>query len=151
MTEDEDLVPPQRSASTKLTFYLVLDVVVAPGLDVPVAASLRYSAAEPFVVHLDNHVDLPDPVTWALSRDLLLAGLEHPVGLGDLAVRPGRGPDAGSILLALRGEEEDALLRLPEPALRRFLRRTECVVPVGCETEHLDLNALVARLLDRDP
>ncbi|MFJ1756380.1 SsgA family sporulation/cell division regulator [Kitasatospora sp. NPDC088134] len=151
MTGDEDLVPPQRSAATKLIHYLVLDVVISPDLDVPVAASLRYSAAEPFVVHLDNHIELPAPVTWALSRDLLLAGLERPVGLGDLAVHPGRGRDAGSVLLALRGEDDDALLRVPEPVLRRFLRHTECVVPVGCETEHLDLDALVARLLSGEP
>src|SRR6478609_6786858 len=137
-------VPPQRCTTTRPTTHLVVDVVVAPGLHVPVAARLRYRADEPYTVHLDNHVDLPDPVTWALSRDVLLAGLTRPAGLGDMSVAPGH----GHVLLSLHGEEASALLRLPAPALRDFLRRTECVVPVGCERDHVDLDALVRRLLD---
>ncbi|GAA2098014.1 hypothetical protein GCM10009759_28600 [Kitasatospora saccharophila] len=141
-------VPPQRCTTTRPTVHLVVEVVVTPGLHVPVAARLRYRADEPYTVHLDNHVDLPHPVTWALSRDVLLAGLTRPAGLGDMSVTPGHGPDHGHVLLALHGEETSALLRLPAPALRDFLRRTECVVPVGCERDHVDLDALVRRLLD---
>nr|WP_237419029.1 SsgA family sporulation/cell division regulator [Kitasatospora sp. SID7827] len=119
-------------------------------MHVPVAARLRYGADEPYTVHLDNHVDLPEPVTWSLSREVLLTGLTHPAGLGDMTVTPGHGPDHGHLLLTLHGEESSALLRLPAPALRDFLRRTECVVPVGCEQEHVDLDGLVERLLGED-
>ncbi|GLW56873.1 SsgA family sporulation/cell division regulator [Kitasatospora phosalacinea] len=145
---DPLLVPPQRCSTTRPTVHLVVEVVLAPGLHVPVAARLRYRADEPYTVHLDNHVDLPEPVTWALSRDVLLAGLTRPAGLGDMSVTPGHGPDRGHVLLSLHGEEADALLRVPAHALHAFLRRTECVVPVGCERDHVDLDALVRRLLD---
>ncbi|QKW23859.1 SsgA family sporulation/cell division regulator [Kitasatospora sp. NA04385] len=155
MNPDEEptppAVPPQRCATTRPTVHLVVDVVVTPELHVPVAARLRYRADEPYTVHLDNHVDLPDPVTWALSRDVLLAGLTRPAGLGDMSVTPGDGPDHGHVLLSLHGEEASALLRIPARALRDFLRRTECVVPVGLERDHVDLDAVVRRLLDDDP
>ncbi|MFC8722955.1 SsgA family sporulation/cell division regulator [Kitasatospora sp. NPDC057198] len=141
-------VPPQRCTTSRPTTHLVVEVVVTPDLHVPVVARLRYRADEPYTVHLDSHVDLPDPVTWALSRDVLLAGLTRPAGLGDMSVTPGEGPDHGHVLLSLHGEETSALLRLPAPALRDFLRRTECVVPVGCERDHVDLDAVVRRLLD---
>ncbi|WP_099897023.1 SsgA family sporulation/cell division regulator [Streptomyces sp. TLI_171] len=151
MSEDEEgVVPPQRCAAMRLTVYLVVEVVVAPELELPVAASLRYRAEEPFVVHLDSHVEQPEPVTWALSRDLLLAGLEGPAGMGDLTVRPGHGAEDGDVLLSLRGEGEDALLRMSAEELRSFLRLTECVVPVGCEQEHVDLNRLIGRLLGEE-
>ncbi|RAJ40086.1 sporulation and cell division protein SsgA [Kitasatospora sp. SolWspMP-SS2h] len=146
----EPQVPPQRDSAVRVVRYLVLEVVVAPGLHVPVVARLRYGADEPYTVHLDSHVDLPDPVIWSLSRDVLLAGLTRPAGFGDMSVAPGHGPDRGHLLLALRGEEADALLRLPARTLRDFLRRTECVVPVGCEQEHVDLDGLVERLLRED-
>ncbi|MFF4340903.1 SsgA family sporulation/cell division regulator [Kitasatospora sp. NPDC001540] len=150
--EDPDplLVPPQRCSTARPTVHLVVEVVLAPGLHVPVVARLRYRADEPYTVHLDNHADLPEPVTWALSRDVLLAGLTRPAGLGDMSVTPGRGPDRGHVLLSLHGEEASALLRVPAPALRAFLRRTECVVPVGCERDHVDLDALLRRLLGED-
>ncbi|MFJ4675837.1 SsgA family sporulation/cell division regulator [Kitasatospora sp. NPDC088783] len=143
-------VPPQRDSAVRVVRHLVLEVVVAPELHVPVVARLRYGADEPYTVHLDSHVDLPDPVTWLLSRDVLLAGLTRPAGLGDMSVAPGHGPDRGHLLLTLHGEEVDALLRLPARTLRDFLRRTECVVPVGCEQEHVDLDGLVERLLGED-
>ncbi|MFD7730388.1 SsgA family sporulation/cell division regulator [Kitasatospora phosalacinea] len=144
------LVPPQRCSTTRPTVHLVVEVVLAPGLHVPVAARLRYRADEPYTVHLDNHVDLPEPVTWALSRDVLLAGLTRPAGFGDMSVTPGHGPDRGHVLLSLHGEEASALLRVPAHALHAFLRRTECVVPLGCERDHVDLDALVRRLLEDD-
>ncbi len=148
MRSYDESVPPQRGSSTRLTVYLVLEVIVGPDLVVPVAARLRYHAEDPYTVHLDNHIDLPEPVTWALSRETLLAGLTGPAGIGDLSVCPGADPDDGSVFLSLRGEDDGtALLRLPAGALTAFLRLTECVVPVGCEPEHVNLDALVRRLL----
>ncbi|GLW75067.1 hypothetical protein Kpho02_73640 [Kitasatospora phosalacinea] len=144
------LVPPQRCSTTRPTVHLVVEVVLAPGLHVPVVARLRYRADEPYTVYLDNHADLPEPVTWALSREVLLAGLTRPAGLGDMSVTPGHGPDRGHVLLSLHGEEASALLRVPAAALRAFLQRTECVVPLGCERDHVDLDALLRRLLDED-
>ncbi|MEU3498925.1 SsgA family sporulation/cell division regulator [Kitasatospora cineracea] len=150
MTPDEARVPPQRGSAVRIALHLVIEVVVATDLHVPVVARLRYGADEPYTVHLDNHVDLPEPVTWSLSRDVLLAGLTGPAGLGDMSIAPGEGSDRGHLLVSLHGEEASALLRLPAHVLQDFLRRTECVVPFGCEQEHVDLDGLVERLLAED-
>lgn len=150
MSWDEELVPPQRGGTTRLEVYLVIEVILGPELDVPVAARLRYGAHDPYTVHLDNHVELPDPVSWMLSRELLLAGLDGPAGVGDISLWPGPEPEGDSVFLTLHGEEESVLLRLPAGTLRAFLRMTECVVPLGLEREHLDLDAVVERLLDEE-
>jgi hypothetical protein len=143
-------VPPQRAAGATCTTFLVLEAIVSPGLTIPVLARLRYGAREPYTVYLDSHIDLAEPVTWALSRELLLAGLTGWAGLGDVSVFPGGGADADSLFLSLRGQDTAALLRVRTVVVDAFLRWTACVVAPGLESEHFDVDALLHRLRDPD-
>jgi hypothetical protein len=127
-----------------------LHAVTFPGLSVPVLACLRYHRDDPYAVYLDNHVDLADPVTWVFGREILAAGLESWAGTGDVSVYPEVGGGLRSIVIALSDNDVTALLRAPAPLVREFLEETQQVVPYGTESAALDLDGLIARLLDDD-
>ncbi len=49
--------------------------------------------------------------------------------------------------MALSSPDGNALFEVPRSVLVRFLRRTYVVVPRGRESDHLDVDAAVNRLL----
>ncbi|MDT9686146.1 SsgA family sporulation/cell division regulator [Streptomyces sp. TRM76323] len=121
-------------------------VASAPRADV-VPAVLRYDPADPFAVRMV----FPAPATldgaeavWEFSRELLAAGTDAPAGVGDVRIRP-FGHDRTAV--ELRAAEGVAVVHVRTGEVRRFLRRTEHVVPFGCEPLFLDLDRDLARLL----
>ncbi|MFE9428613.1 SsgA family sporulation/cell division regulator [Kitasatospora sp. NPDC006697] len=146
MTEREPAPAPARPAPS-CAMVLLLEVVGAGGLTVPVPATLAYRSAEPYAVRLELSVGAGEPVRWVFARELLRTGLRRAVGDGDVSVRPGTGELADRVVLTLVGEDSTGRLRVGRADLRRFLRRTEELVPAGREHEHLDLDALIGRLL----
>ena len=56
-------------------------------------------------------------------------------------------PRGDFVALALSSPDGNALFEVPRSVLVRFLRRTYVVVPRGRESEHLDVDAAVNRLL----
>ncbi|MGV9263754.1 SsgA family sporulation/cell division regulator [Kitasatospora sp. NPDC003701] len=141
-------VPPQRSGAEATALDLDLRAVVCPGLSVCVKARLRYDVTEPYAVYLDSHVDRAEPITWMFARELLAAGVTREVGIGDVSIRPGTGEDAGTVLVALGGDEGSVVLRARAAEVMSFLRRADGLVPPGREHEYVDLDGLVRRLLD---
>ncbi|MFD0274436.1 SsgA family sporulation/cell division regulator [Kitasatospora sp. NPDC127111] len=144
-------VPDQRTPAEICAMPLELQAVVCPGLSVSVAACLRYELAEPYAVYLDNHVDLDEPITWVFARDLLAAGVDAWAGMGDVSVHPGVGASAGTVFIALGGENGTVVLRAEAALVRAFLAATERIVPFGSEPRHLDLDALLLRLFEEPP
>ncbi len=140
-------VPVQRSADSAVTVRLDLWSVVCPGFKVHAPACLKYDTTDPYAVRMDNYVDRDETVTWLFARELLATGLSERAGTGDVSVFPGAG-DARTVFILLRGEEREALLQAEEEDIRTFVRRTECLVPLGSESDHLDLDALLLRLLE---
>ncbi|MFF2044578.1 SsgA family sporulation/cell division regulator [Kitasatospora sp. NPDC058170] len=141
-------VPPQRSGTAGTALYLELRVVVCPGLTVPVQACLRYDRTEPYAVYLDSHIDLAEPITWMFARELLVTGMAEWAGMGDVWICPGTGADAETVFISLGGDDASVVLRARASAVRTFLGYTECLVPLGREHEHFDVDGLVRRLLD---
>jgi hypothetical protein len=62
-------------------------------------------------------------------------------------VWPWATPRGDFVALALSSPDGNALFEVPRSVLVRFLRRTYVVVPRGRETEYLDVDAAVNRLL----
>jgi len=56
-------------------------------------------------------------------------------------------PRGDFVALALSSPDGNALFEVPRSVLVRFLRRTYVAVPRGRETDYLDLDAAVIRLL----
>ncbi|MDH6121495.1 SsgA family sporulation/cell division regulator [Kitasatospora sp. GAS204B] len=141
-----------RSATVEHTVHarLILSGHCSTGL----GAELRYRADDPLAVRmafpseysLDERLD-PRPgaeVVWVFARQLLATGLNLPTGLGDVHIRPSRGPYT---MVELRAPEGIALLRFEAGDLRRFLSASYRCVPDGAEARHLDADRALAELL----
>ncbi len=128
-----------------------LQLVAPDSVTLPVRASLRYDATDPYAVHVLFHPEAAggEPVSWSFARDLLVAGLDEPSGMGDVRVWPWATPRGDVIALALSSPDGNALFEVPRTVLVRFLRRTFSAVPRGREDEYLDIDSAVTRLLDQ--
>lgn len=82
---------------------------------------------------------------WICLRDSLRAGLDEPTGSGQVRVAPDR--LRRRIVLELARGGRPCRVSLPREVLRAFLDETERVVPIGAETGHLAVDALIERLL----
>lgn len=112
-----------------------------------VAATLRYDRADPYAVSMA----FPPPATlegvevsWAFARELLAEGVEGPAGVGDVRLRP-YGIDR--TVVEFHAPEGVAMVHVRTAELRRFLERSQQVVPRGREHRYLDWDAKLARLL----
>ena len=54
-----------------------------------VHAELRYRCVDPFAVQLRLSLDRFQAVSWTFGRDLLIAGISRPRGIGDVRIYPG--------------------------------------------------------------
>ena len=145
-----------RSGCTaRTTFHLV-----GPQSWTAVPAALVYDSTDPFAVRVrfgDGAVDdvesalYDDPdddggVEWLLSRDLLRAGLTGPVGEGDVRLWPARG-GLDVLFLQLRAPSGEAMFELSGAVVGDFLRETELLVPIGTESEALQVDEELSALL----
>ncbi|MFE6056659.1 SsgA family sporulation/cell division regulator [Kitasatospora sp. NPDC056446] len=126
----------------------------SPLPDVPVVAELRFDPSLPYAACLafpSARCDCPAVddarLCWYFSRELLNEGRHAPAGSGDVRVRPG--PD-GEVLITLRGPTGKAVLSAPEEDVTAFLSDAFTLVPAGSESEYLDVDAALARLLADD-
>ena len=121
-------------------------VAAAPRMP-SIPAALHYDPREPVAVRMT----FPAPATlegvdvcWTFARELLVSGLEVPVGNGDVRVRP-YGYDR--IVLEFHAPEGTAVVHVRAGDLRRFLESTTELVPLGLEHRHQDLDNALAELL----
>ncbi|MGE7435234.1 MULTISPECIES: SsgA family sporulation/cell division regulator [Kitasatospora] len=96
----------------------------------PLDVECDYLEDDPLVVRLTFPAPGDTPVTWAVSRDLLLAGLSAPSGTGDVHVRPVPG---GLVELHLYSATGSAVLLADANALHSALLDTGQLVPFGAE------------------
>lgn len=122
-------------------------VASAPQMET-LPAVLSYDRTDPFAIRMA----FPAPATlegtevsWEFSRELLAEGMDLPAGVGDVRIRP-FGYDR--TVLEFHAAEGIAMVHVRTADLRRFLRRTQQLVPVGGEHRFLDLDRSLTDLLD---
>lgn len=122
-------------------------VASAPRMET-LPAVLSYDRTDPFAIRMA----FPAPATlegtevsWEFSRELLAEGMDAPAGLGDVRIRP-FGYDR--TVLEFHAAEGVAMVHVRTADLRRFLGRTQQLVPVGGEHRFLDLDRSLTDLLD---
>lgn len=109
----------------------------------PLPVGLRYRTEDPLAVHLvfPASACLTGTETeWTFARELLHRGLGGLAGRGDVRLWPA-GPR--HTVLALRGVQGRALVRMETAGLRCFLDACHARVPLGAER-------LVTEALDRE-
>jgi hypothetical protein len=134
-----------------VTTDLSLHLVVPGGAALPVGAGFRYDAADPYAVHVAFHTGNDEIVEWTFARQLLVEGVTHPVGEGDVQVWPSADDRSRTVCLSLTSPSGSALFEIPLPGLVEFLTRTYTAVPTGSETDFVDIDAELALLVWSDP
>ncbi|MFF5403192.1 SsgA family sporulation/cell division regulator [Streptomyces misionensis] len=116
-------------------------LITAEDQEIPVTATLRYTARDPLAVFVDFPAEAAldgEDVSWTFARSLLDQGLRSPAGRGDVQIWPyGR----TRTVLEFHSPYGLALLQFPTTTLRRFLVRSYGMVAAGQE----DMAAVVER------
>src|SRR3954453_13721498 len=111
---------------------------------------LEYDAMDPYAVTAAFLLADDYEVKWVFARDLLGDGLHRQTGEGDVVVRPKTGGTATEIELMLSVPTGHAQVTLPAETVAAFLEASHDLVPLGAESQHLHLDATIARLLSPD-
>ena len=114
----------------------------------PVTGTFRYTPSDPWAVSATFASTAAGSVTWTFARDLLVQGQYEPVGDGDVHVWPCLGADATAVVvIELDPDQHSVLLEASARELHAFIEATLACVPVGRESEQVDLDAALAKLL----
>ena len=107
-----------------------------------------YDPADPFAVTLVLKA-YPCDVRWTFARDLLIDGLSEPAGSGDVVVYPFLDAETGSAVnvLELRSPDGEFMAQMSQQALHSFVDVMLDSVPLGAESQLLDLDRLAALLV----
>ncbi|HTU73119.1 MAG TPA: SsgA family sporulation/cell division regulator [Trebonia sp.] len=125
-------------APRTVTAEVGLRLVVSREASIPLAASFRYAADDPYAVVAAFRAGGPGPVEWTFARELLADGARHAAGDGDVMVWPVE-DSAGQVLaIALSSPSGHALFEAPAASIGAFLARTYDLVPQGAESGHVD-------------
>ncbi len=115
----------------------------------PVEALLEYRSSDPYAVQVVFGVDDGPGVPWVFGRELLVEGLTRPAGTGDVQVFPA----SDGVRLDLSSPAGRARLLIDARVLSAFVADTLTAVPLGTESNHLDLDqevTLLVALAERD-
>jgi hypothetical protein len=137
------------SRSSTVQAALVLELLDSDGATSQVHAELRYDSGDPFAVRGDFCLD-EQVVRWVFARSLLRTGLYEPTGTGDVRVRPWLDDDGRAVVhIELCSPDGAAVLQARASEVATFLRRSEGLVPPGCESAHIDVDRALTQLLDQ--
>jgi hypothetical protein len=136
---DAEVWGHRMNRSAAVAAELGLRLVVPERDGVPLTASLRYRCDDPYAIRMSFHIGMDDPVEWLFARDLLAVGMQTPVGDGDVRVWPAPPGDRDVLNISLSSPFGQAHFEASLTAVTGFLRRTYEVVPLGRESDFIDL------------
>ena len=103
---------------------------------VELSFELKYYRTDPLAVAMVFGQKGYDTVEWQVSRDMLRAGLEDCVGIGDVNFWPIRKPGKTQLSMMFHSDETaTAQLIADADEVKTFLDATERLVPFGEEEE----------------
>jgi Streptomyces sporulation and cell division protein, SsgA len=115
---------------------------------IPFSMKLQYATHDPYAVHAAFYPAGPGgTVKWIFSRDVLIEALTRPAGQGDVRMWPTVSLGRDVLYIALSSPGGAALFEAFLPEVESFLLRTLSVVPLGTESERLDMDTELAHLL----
>lgn len=112
----------------------------------PVVTRWIYCTDDPFAVTLEIQTRGNRCVDWVLARELLVAGLSAPAGIGDVRVRPAHLDEWDVTLIEIRSPDGQAVLEVDRDLLEQFVQATIDVVPLGSESTVVDMDAEIEKI-----
>lgn len=137
---DWKVVIDHNTEISEVTCETIIRLVVPDASPLPVPAEFRYRTTDPYAVEAIFHTGQGEHPTWVFGREIITAGLRTHAGTGDVKIWPSMSSGTQTICISLSTPEGTALLEAPRAALQSFLRRTNDLVPLGTEKEHIDLD-----------
>jgi hypothetical protein len=120
--------------------------VTLNGVDMPVYSRWSYDPADPYAITLAFSAEHGYWVMWSFARDLIIEGLWHPVGLGDVRVRPESGSGPEVVVIELESPDGYAVVEIEREHVEKFVTATLEAVPPG--TEQIDVDAFIAGIIE---
>jgi hypothetical protein len=112
----------------------------------PVRSRWSYRADQPFTVVAAFQTDRNRWVEWTFARDLLVEGLWTATGMGDVRLHPATEQGLDMLVVEIESPEGYARLELDHESVSAFLDATAELVPIGEESEHFDVDALIEEI-----
>jgi len=119
---------------------------VLHGQRTPVVTRWTYLPDDPFAVTFGIRTGGDRWVEWMLARDLLVAGLGAPAGVGDVRLRPDRVHDCDVLVVQISSPDGQATLEVDRDLLDHFVESTKEAVPLGSEATVVDMDAEIEKL-----
>lgn len=135
----------RRSVAVRadITFIALSD----DGLPCVLPTTLSYLPDDPFAVTMTFNV-ADSSVSWSYSRELLIAGQHSPAGHGDVCVWPAEDANGEPIVfIRLSSPDGELTIHAPANAIALFCHRMLTAVPLGEETEQIDIGAALHALI----
>lgn len=108
---------------------------------------LGYRRNDPFAVTMTFLTGDGD-LTWTFGRELLARGVSAPTGDGDVRIAPSVASDGrATVTIELTSPDGHLALTARTGDVQDFLVRSHAVVPAGEESNHLDVDRLIAQVL----
>jgi hypothetical protein len=127
---------------------LTLECVDAAGRRHQIDTVMAYRRTDPYAVSMTFLTGDGD-LTWTFGRDLLVHGVHQPVGDGDVRVSPAIGASGRAVVdVELSSPDGHLVLQARTTELAEFVERTTSLVPAGEESEHFDVDQLIASILE---
>ena len=120
-----------NSSSTTVSAELGLRLVAAEQAVVPLVASLHFSGNDPYAIRMAFHVGSEDVQIWP----------------SDPAGSPDEPSPLGVLNIKLSSPFGEAHFEAPAEAIGNFLDRTFRIVPMGRESQVIDIDAELNGLL----
>lgn len=112
-----------------------------------IPVELVYETHDPYAVRFTFSLPGDAPVSWVFGRELLVDGISHAAGEGDVHIGPVCGEHLADLHIQLFAGTERAVFRVSAPPLVAFLDRTDRLVPLGHEETRDDIDAELDRIL----
>jgi hypothetical protein len=132
-------------------FVYALQPAGHPDSAFPVPTRMRYDPDDPWAVTIIFSVPQGDgtfnETIWVFARDLLIEAFDGPVGAGDIKVWIDE--DGEKFNLMLRSPDGQAHVWTDTDSLRIFLNHTTQMVPVGGESDKLNIEKELHDLMEQ--
>ena len=130
-----------------VTLDITVECTDDRGIRHEIETALGYRSSDPFAVAM-TFVTADGELVWTFGRDLLMRGIESPVGEGDVHVSPAISL-SGRAMVSIELSSPDGHLVLHASAadVKDFVARSAAVVTPGTESDHFDVDMLISQVL----
>jgi sporulation and cell division protein SsgA len=119
---------------------------VLHGQETPLLTRWSYRADDPFAVMMSIARPSGRWIDWLMARDLIVAGLDAPAGIGDVQLTPFTDGEFDVLEVKIGDDEGFASLEFDRSLIERFLSATCDIVPVGTESTVIDVEAEIEKI-----